>query len=106
MGKFYLDLEYTNCNYYLADIIEIAMVAGESGIAFHSYVKLHYSIPRKVQQLTNITNKTLKSIGLPLRAMLDALIEFICYETIPVIIAHGGILNDFPILLANYVKHR
>ena len=110
MGRFYFDTEFTNGNYYLADIIEIALVAEESGNAFHSYVKLHYSIPRRVQQLTNITNKTLKSIGLPFRAMMDALIEFIYYEqaqseTIAVIIAHGGILNDFPILLANCMKH-
>ena len=60
MGRFYLDTEFNNGNYYLADIIEIALVAEESGNAFHSYVKIHDSIPRRVQQLTNITNKTLK----------------------------------------------
>ena len=26
-------------------------------------------------------------------------------ETIPIIIAHGGFSNDFPILLANCIKH-
>ena len=41
---------------------------------------------------------------------LDALIEFLNYEqvqseTIPVIMAHGGFLNDFLILLATCVKH-
>ena len=53
MGRFYLDREFTNGNYYLADIIEIALIAEESGNAFHSYVKIPYSIPRRVQQLTN-----------------------------------------------------
>ena len=34
MGKFYLDLEVTNGNYYLADVLEIALVAGECGYVF------------------------------------------------------------------------
>ena len=54
MGKFYLDLEFTNGNYYLVDIFEIALVAGESGNAFHSNVKLHYPVPQRVPQLTSI----------------------------------------------------
>ena len=35
---FYLDMEFTNGNYYLADILELALVAEESGYVFHSYV--------------------------------------------------------------------
>ena len=31
MGRFYLDTEFTNGNYYLVVIIEIALVAEESG---------------------------------------------------------------------------
>ena len=59
MGKFYLDMEFTNGNYYLADILEIALVAGESANVFHSYVKIHYSTPKRVRQLTGITNRTI-----------------------------------------------
>ena len=75
-----------------------------------SYVKIHYSIPRRVQQLTNITNKTIKSIGLSFRVVMDALVVFLYCEqaqgeTIHIIIAHGGFLDDFPILLANCIKH-
>ena len=44
MGKFYLDLEFTNGNFYLADILELALLSEESGYAFHSYVKIHYSV--------------------------------------------------------------
>ena len=29
MGRFYLDMEFTNGNYYLVDILEIALVAEE-----------------------------------------------------------------------------
>ena len=61
MGKLYLDMEFTNGNYYLADILEIALVSEESGYAFHSSVKIHYSVAKIVQQLTGITNKTIKS---------------------------------------------
>ena len=110
MGRFYLDIDFTNGNYYLADIIEIALIAEESRNIFHSYVKIHYSIPRRVQQLTNISNKTVKYVGLSFRIMMDALNGFLCCEqaqseTIPIIIAHGGFLNDFTILLANCAKH-
>ena len=63
MGKLYLDLEFTNGNYYLADIVELALLSEESGYAFHSYVKIHYSAPKREQQLTGITNKTIKSLG-------------------------------------------
>ena len=60
-GKFYLDMEFKSGNYYLADILEIALVSGESGNVFHSYVKIHYSVPKRVQQLTGITNSILSS---------------------------------------------
>ena len=36
--------------------------------------------------------------------MLDALVDFLSREQ-AIINAHGGFLNDFPILLANCVKH-
>ena len=65
MGKFYLNLEFTNGNYYLADILEMALLSEESGHAFHSYVKIHYAVPQRVQQLTTITNSTIKTLGLP-----------------------------------------
>ena len=105
-----MDTVFTNGNYYLGDIIEIALLAEESGSTFRSYVKIHYSIPRRVQQLTHITNKSLKSIGISFIAMVDALVDFLCREqrqseTSPIIIAHGGFLNDFPILPANYIKY-
>ena len=63
MGKFYLDMEFTNENYYLTDTIEMALIAEERGNAFHSYIKIHYSIPKRVIELTNITDKTLAAIG-------------------------------------------
>ena len=95
MGKFYLHLEFTNGNYYLADILEIALVSEESGYAFHSYVSLHYSIPQWVQQLTGMTNSNIRTLGLPFREVMNGLVEFLHREqaqseTIPIIIAHGG----------------
>ena len=44
MGRFYLDMEFTNGNYYLVDILEIALLAEESGNVYHSYVKMNYLI--------------------------------------------------------------
>ena len=40
MGKLYLDLEFTNGNYYLADMLEIPLLSEEIGNVFHSYVKI------------------------------------------------------------------
>ena len=74
MGKFYLDLEFTNRNYYLTDIIEMALVAGESGTAFHSYIRIHYSIPKRVNELTNITDRTLAAIGCGFNDSMTALL--------------------------------
>ena len=64
-----------------------------------------------MQQLTGITNKTIKSLGLPFGEVMTGLAEFLHHEqaqseTIPVIIAHGGYSHDFPILLASCVKHK
>ena len=59
MGRFYLDMEFTNGNYYLMDILEIAVVAEESGNIYHRYVKIHHSVPKQVQLLTGITNRTI-----------------------------------------------
>ena len=72
---------------------------------FHSYVSIHYSVPKRVQQLTGITNETIKSLGLPFRDVLDGLVEFLHCETIPIIIAHEGYLHDFPIQLASCMKY-
>ena len=47
MGKFYLDLEFTNGNFYLSDIFDLVLLSEESGYAFHSYVKIHYSVPKR-----------------------------------------------------------
>ena len=60
MGKFYFKMESTNGNYYLADILEIALIAEDSGYVFHMYVQIHYSVPRRVRQLTGITNITVQ----------------------------------------------
>ena len=94
----------------LADILELALLSEESGYAFHSYVKIHYSAPKRVQQSTGITNMTIRFRGLPFGEVMAGLTEFIHREqaqseTIPVIIAHGGYSHDFPILLASCMKH-
>ena len=84
------------------------MVAGESGNVFYSYVKIHYSIPKRVRQITGIMNRTIKSLGVPFRTVMGGLVEFLQHEqceTPAIIIAHGGYLHDFPILLANCMKH-
>ena len=48
MGRFYLEMEFTNGNYYLVDILEIALLAEESRNVYHSYVKVAYSVSIQV----------------------------------------------------------
>ena len=81
------------------------MVAEECGNIYHRYVKIHYSVPKQVQLLTGITNRTIETHGVPFRDVMDGLVAFIRREpTEPtIIIAHGD--YDFPILLASCTKH-
>ena len=70
MGRFYLDMEFTNGNYYLVDILEIALLAEESENIYHSYVKMNYSVPKQVQLLTGITNGTIENHVVPFRNVM------------------------------------
>ena len=107
MGRFYLDMEFTNRNYYLTDILEIALVAEESGNIYHRYVKIHFSVPKQMQLLTGVANITSETHGVPFRDVMDGHVAFIRSEaTEPaIIIAHRGYVHDFPILIASYMKH-
>ena len=106
-GKVLFGKEFTNGNYNLADILEIALVEGESGNVFHSYIHIHYSIPKRVRHLTGNTNRSIKTLGVPFRDVMNGLVEFLQHEQseTTIIIAHGGYLHDFPILLASCMKH-
>ena len=77
MVRFYLDMEFINGNYYLTDILEIAVVAEEMGNIYLRYVKLHYSVPKQVQLLTEITNRIIEMHGVPFRDVMDGLVAFI-----------------------------
>ncbi|MAG86097.1 MAG: hypothetical protein CMB97_01635 [Flavobacteriaceae bacterium] len=107
MAQFYLDMEFVNGNYYLVDIIEISLVAEDCGYTFHGYV--YTTILRQVQQLTHISNNTIRMIGLSFYKVMEGFFEFIKLESgsssSPLIIAHGGYLHEFPFLLANCMKH-
>ena len=67
---------------FIRYILEVALIAEESETTFHCYVSLHYSVPKRVQQLTGITNKTTKSLGLPFREVMDGLVDFLHHEQV------------------------
>ena len=111
MRRYFLDLEVTNGNYYLADIIELALLAEHSGNIFHSYVRIHYLIPTRVKELTNISDDLLATAGCSFKDTIASLSAFLHDEqkrshTRPFIIAHAGFSFDFPILFANFIKHK
>ena len=66
--------------FYLVDILEIALLAEESGNVYHSFVKINYSVPSLVQLLTGITNITIETHGVPFRYVMDGLVQFIRRE--------------------------
>ena len=106
MGRFYLDTEYTNGNYYLGDIFEIAVLSEQSGYIFHPYIKIHHKLPSYVRKLCNITDNILEMRSEHFSDVMDDLIEFINQESRDdvIIIAHGGFLTDFPLLIVNCMK--
>ena len=112
MARFFLDLEFTNGNYYLADIIEIALLSEISGFTFHTYVKIDKCLPPVVRKLTGITDKMLLDNGLLFPIAFRKMVEFIREELMDndkdeslIIVAHGGVQHDFPIQLANCARY-
>ena len=110
MGQYFLDLEFTNGNYYLADIIELALLGEHSGNIFHSYVRIHYLIPTRVKELTNINDDLLATAGCSFKDTIASLSAFLHDEkkrsdTQPINIAHAGFSFDFPITLSNIKSH-
>lgn len=109
MGIFYLDTEFTNGNYYLGDIFEIALLSENSGRIFHSYVNIPSRIPRYIKKMCNVTDMIIRKSP-PFCKVMNELIGFIEREDKEAsskrtfIIAHGGYLNDFPLLLTNCMR--
>ena len=106
MGIFFIDIEYTNGNFYLGEVFEIACLSEGSGYAFHSYVKISDNIPRYIQKLCNITTSIIYNSP-SWCSVIQGVIEFIKAEedTSPtIIVGHGGNLFDFPLLIAQCLK--
>ena len=75
-----MDMEFTNRNNYLVDILEIALLEEESGNVYHSYVKMNYSISKQMQLLTGITNRTIETRRVPFRNAMYGHVESIRRE--------------------------
>ena len=88
-------MEFTNGNNYLTDILEIAVVAEESGNIYHRYGKIHYSVPKQVQLLTGIRNRTIETLGFHLETWrMDLLRLFYAKQRKPAIIISLAILAE------------
>ena len=103
-------MEWTNGNFYLGDIFEIAVISGDSGHIFHSYVKIHYKLSENIKFLCGITddilenNDSFSNVFITLLNFLEK--EQATSNTLPLIIAHGGYDHDFPLMLTNCMKHK
>ena len=108
MGIFYIDTEYTNGNFYLGDIFEIACLSEDSGYIYHSYINIECTIPNYVKRLCNVSDEKIKSSP-SFYEVMNGVIEFInAQESQPPIkiISHGGYLFDFPLLFTNCMRNR
>ena len=105
----YIDLEYTNGNFYLGDVIEIAATGGESGWIFRKYINIGYKLSPLINGLTGITDEKLHPSGVSFNEAFEGLSSFIRQEqrgsnTELTLISHGGTHGEFSILLANCMK--
>ena len=114
MNRFYLDTEYSNGNYYLGDIFEIAVLSEKSGYIFHSYIKIPQPLSPFIMQFCHVTRKRLDMLSLPFNQVMRELIDFIDQESTTtsdeaaattMIIGHGALLTDFPLLITNCIKN-
>ena len=113
MNRFYFDTEYSNGNYYLGDIFEIAVLSEKSGYIFHSYIKIPQPLSPFIMQFCHVTRKKLDMLSLPFNQVMRELIDFIDQESTTtsdeaaaiIIIGHGALLTDFPLLIANCIKN-
>ena len=106
MGIFYIDTEFTNGNFYLGDIFEIACLSENSGYIFHSYINIPTSIPRYIKSLCNVTDTIIRKSP-SFHKVINDLIKFInqeedCFITL---VGHGAFLSDFPLLISNCIKY-
>ena len=101
----YLDLEYSNGNLYVGDIIEIAAIGGESGWIYHT-CQYRSEITAICYIFTGIIDETLRTFGVSFKDAFKGLSDFIRQElesnpSALTLISHGGIL----LLLTNYMKN-
>ena len=105
---FYIDTEYTNGNFYLGEIFEIAVLSESSGYVFHSYINIFPNrISKYVMKMCNITYDHLTAPP-SFTQVIDGLIKFIKQEATPsdkiIIVGHGSYTTDFPLLITNCMK--
>ena len=84
MNRFYLDTEYSNGNFYLGDIFDLALIAETSGHVFQTLIRIPSPLDNYVQFMCNITDKILQQEGM----------------------THSEFLCDFPLLLTNCIKNK
>lgn len=111
MNLFYLDSEYSNGNFYLGDIFELAVIAEKSGNVFHTFITIPTPLDSHVQFMCNITDNYLQTHGLSFKQAFASMICFINSETKEeegpaIIMAHNGFYCDFPLLLTNCIKNK
>lgn len=75
-----LDLETSGLSVQDCEILELAALQvsdGEITARLHSYVRAQKSLPKKIADLTGITEELLQEKGRPLRECLQELLDFI-----------------------------
>ena len=108
MGVFYLDLEFTNGNFYVGDIFEIAVLSEHSGNMFHSYIYTPERISSYVLHMCGVEIERIRQAPTFCVIMTD-LFNFIKEENDEkqvILIAHGGLGSDFPLLFVNCMRRQ
>ena len=111
MNRFFLNTEYTNGNFYIGDIFDLALMAEKSGHVFHTLISVPAPLDNYIKFMCSITDEILKKEGVTFKYAFEAMIAFISAEKVedgePVtIMAHGGFTCDFPLLVTNCLKNK
>jgi DNA polymerase III epsilon subunit family exonuclease len=101
----FFDLETTGFNIFHNSIIEIAAI-DNYGNTFSRLIKYEKSLPKKIVEITNITDELLQSEGENINVVLNDFKKFLeKYNSTTYLVGHNAYSFDIPFIKAQFQKY-
>tara|TARA_B100000524_G_C23652363_1_gene370560 strand:+ start:67 stop:666 length:600 start_codon:yes stop_codon:yes gene_type:complete len=101
----WFDLETTGFNIFYSDIIEIAAI-DNFGNEFSVLIKSKKSLPKKIVEITSITDELLQEFGVDIEVALEKFLVYLKKYDIPTyLIGHNSYSFDIPFIKAQFQKY-